>query len=162
MTESTRRTDATHGYVDWPLGDSRLEDTGEGGLAAYAVWPTSPNEACIPTALCNIEGLKVSEGFEFTKPWRPVWIPTEKRPDKEPRVRPWNRELEEVSDMNIWMKEAKGFLYLGSTGRSLRWKEGGDYYEVGEKDLTTHGLLLLEKLDEHYGTDAKILTFLDT
>lgn len=158
--------------INWPTGDDRYRDTGEGGMFAYAVVTTadvSLKEACTVDVAHYLTRPDVCVSREAE-----LWEPFDYHASGSTRLHNVRARLEQLGEhkfkdsLNRMIGEdelsvpLRAALYLGSTSASLSLADGGGYFEATYGDLTPAGRALCESLSAAYGTSPQIVTFLDT
>lgn len=130
---------ANNGFVNWPNANPAIHNSCEGGMSVYALWPESREERAAPG--WNEEGFyNCFSGFRI------------KASVSESPV----SDVSEVRDRPMYAA-----ICLGTSGGS--WvKEDGEFWEASAVDLTDGGLELVAALNVLYGTDAKLVTVVDT
>jgi len=141
--------------VEWTShDDDRYQDTGEGGLFAYAFWDAPKAECFLESqGVIGIGDVMVDAigpmGHEFHDQINRYYELTNSGTSYDDAV----RETQIVFG---------GMLFLGSTRHSLFDDEAGKYFFVQERNLTDEGLALVRATSKLYGTEPTYVTFLDT
>ena len=151
-----KRRDATAqtGYVKWPI---HLTNSCEGGMFVYAVVPYIKDFgmcAGVPSACLMMEESLVEEDPEAGDLSEVGW--------------PLQNEWFPHADMDGWgcgqfdSIPLLAAVCLGSSGGSFFDDERNQYWFCKMEDLTQEGVNLVARLENLYGTSAKLLTWLDT
>lgn len=145
-------------FVNWPFSDDLgYRDSGEGGLFAYAAWPTFEDAECHIDAMPQI-------------PLADVLVAAHGSLDEDFKLqaRDYHRRDnsgEEVSyeEMMFDLQIALGaVVFLGSTSASLYSERNGEYFSVTADSLTEKGKAMIDALTAAYGVEPTFLTYLDT
>jgi hypothetical protein len=158
--------------INWPVGDGRYHDTGEGGMYAFLVVPSAESDtedACIvDVALCLTRpDVCVSGERELWEPFNyhtcgatrlhHVRSALERTDQKE-----LNEKLVDLIGEDDLSTPLRAAVFLGSTSASLATARGGGYFQATRDDLTPAGETLYDVIHQAYGTRPRIATFLDT
>lgn len=165
--------------INWPVGDDRYHDTGEGGMYAFLVVPSSD----IFTDAARVTGVDaciVDVALHLTRPdvcvsgERELWDPFDYHTCGSTRLhhvrsalertdqKELNSKLENLIGEDELSAPLRTAVFLGSTHASLATTRGGGYFQATRDDLTPAGETLYDCLHQAYGTRPRIATFLDT
>lgn len=146
------------GWIDWTRVMYRHEDSGEGGMAVYAVLPEDDKipesfVACLPGTSVSM----YQPDAMVTTAHRTLW----------PRQKTTCCHV--VSDGGLCEKQIQDpesvdllmALCLGGSGGSW-WSESNGYFDCQVEDLTPEGQALLGDLTRLYGRSPLLITLLDT
>jgi len=151
-----KRRDATAqtGYVKWPI---HLKNTNEGGMFVYAVIPYVEDfEMCagVPSVCLLMSESLVEEDpeagdlSEVGWPLQNEWFP--------------RAEMDGCGCDQFLSVPLLAAVCLGSSGGSFFDDEHNQHWFCKMGDLTWEGINLVTRLENLYGTSAKLLTWLDT
>jgi hypothetical protein len=143
--------------VNWPVPSTEPEDsdwrsTGEGGMFAYAVWPTQSAE-------CMVD---VRPQMPLPDVMVRAYGPMEPAFEAQSRNHRYNPDANFYEEAFNDMEEVGTAVFLGSTYASLVEHGGGSYFSVEASALTEAGAAMVAALTEAYGTEPTFVTYLDT
>lgn len=165
--------------INWPVGDDRYHDTGEGGMYAFLVVPSGD----ILTDAARVTGIDaciVDVALHLTRPdacvsgERELWEPLDYHASGSTRLHHVRSALERTDQEELKGKlddligedelsaPLRAAVFLGSTPASLATARGGSYFQATRDDLTPAGETLYDVIHQTYGTRPRIATFLDT
>ena len=156
-TESTRRTNAVMGYVNFPVESKKYISSKEGGMYVWLVVPYSRTDVCcctdggislgIPNAFLGTDTQPSSDNFDdvYRCVMKKLPIPEQKFP------------LED----EIFGKSFIAAIMLGSTGWSGIDKNN-NYWRCKYEDLTSYGAEVYDLFKNIYSRPPILLTCLDT
>lgn len=145
------------GWVDWASVMQRYQDSGEGGMAVYAVLPeddSTPESfvACIPYTTVSIRMLQPDVAITHTGLWPERMVTCCHMPESDF----CGKEVADEDSAPLLLA-----MCLGGSGGSWYSPEC-DYFDCAMSDLTSEGQALLSSLTRLYGRCPTLVTVLDT
>ena len=158
--------------VNWPScnGDG-YEDSGEGGMFAYACWPADTNDPRVSSRTaddCHVDvwaSLSQPDACVTYGAAREAVYANHSTGVQAPADDGIESEAWAAFEHRTYCAEAsvplRAAALLGSTSVSA-YGAIGEYFSVQRRHLTPAGLAVIEALERAYGAPALLLTFLDT
>lgn len=164
--------------INWPVNDTRYQNSGEGGLYAYLVVPADGGVSrdtggcCVctyayltrPDVCLSPEGIgiwdEVPESEEWPLPPSPLH---EAREELEKAGHKHTADkLSNFLSYDTLSEALDVVIFLGATDRALITEETGTYFTATPDDLTPAGRTIYDTLAKEHVNRPVLLTFLDT
>jgi len=158
--------------VEFPpcAGMTNLRDSGEGGLFVWLVVPEPENASYD----CHVDTRVNMTLPDVCLTQQDLWVPyrfreMDARLEQDARTFLKEQGKEELAhwtgrviNSDEMSSDLLAAVFIGSTGSSIYDEGAGRYWEASYDDLTAAGQALYQGLKAAFGTEPKLLTFLDT
>ncbi|MFE2934938.1 hypothetical protein [Streptomyces sp. NPDC059278] len=162
--------------INWPVDDTRYQDTDEGGLYAYLVVPAyegvsrDTGGCCVctyayltrPDVCLSPEGIGIWDEEPELEEGDPSPLYDAREKLEQAGHKHAADKLANFLSYDTLSEALDVVIFLGATDRSLIIEETGTYFTATPDDLTPAGRTIYDTLAKGHVNSPVLLTFLDT